>query len=124
VGRFLATWKDIRGGLSPPPGKMELGCTRMEALSAWVVGVALGHDGGAKATGKKHDGILGEIQAKVEMAGPLTGASWGRGWKDGAVGGDNHGANVGRMLGTSLVMGVGRGRRGHGHAERPHCVLN
>ena len=111
MGRFLALWKDVRGGLSPPPGKMEMGCTRMEALSVWVVGAASGRDGGAEATGKKQKGILGEIQAKEEMAGPLTGAAWGRGWKEGAVSGDNHGGSVGRMLGASLVMGVGRNRR-------------
>jgi hypothetical protein len=57
-------WKDVRGGLSPPPGKMEMGCTRMKALSVWIVGAAPGCDGGAEATGKKQEGILGRDPSK------------------------------------------------------------
>jgi hypothetical protein len=45
VGRCLAAWKDVRGGLSHPPGKMEMGCARMKALSAWVVGATPGRGG-------------------------------------------------------------------------------
>jgi hypothetical protein len=64
VGRFLPMWKDVRGEPSPLPGKMEMGCTRMKALSAWIVGAALGRDGGAEAMEKNQEGILGRDPSK------------------------------------------------------------
>jgi hypothetical protein len=78
----------------------------------------------SRIDGEETGGDFGRDPSKRGDGGAAYRSSVGSRMEGGRSRCDNHGHSVGRMLGASLVMRVRRGRRGHGRAVRPHCVLN